>query len=307
MGNVFGENNTCHQKKANQWKCMSQKYGCNDGTYPLNAENKKPVMGVCLLLGYDINQRPNPRDITKVYISYNHQSILEVDETEKTFEIEIKASLMWEDKQVKTTFEEGTMYAKIIPGIEPPRVWVPMNDFTIDRMKKRTLVRDPFMYSELRVLRNSVISPNTTVLNLTIENIVTVFCKFNFAYFPFDTQNCIFRTSSRDPETVQGILHDPTNTLHSPKKYEAAGFDVTITFMNYTNEFVYDGFGFNIQLKRLIRSTVLEYYLPCFAIVVVSFISFIVPVSAIPGRVSLVLTQFLTLTNIFIHQMVSHI
>ena len=41
------------------------------------------------------------------------------------------------------------------------------------------------------------------------------------------------------------------------------------------------------------------------AIVVVSFISFLVPLTAIPGRIALVVTQFLTLTNMFIHQMVS--
>ena len=42
------------------------------------------------------------------------------------------------------------------------------------------------------------------------------------------------------------------------------------------------------------------------AIVVVAQISFIIPMSAIPGRVALVVTQFLTLTNIFIHEMVRY-
>ena len=48
------------------------------------------------------------------------------------------------------------------------------------------------------------------------------------------------------------------------------------------------------------------YYLPCMAIVLVSQISFIIPLSSIPGRVALVVTQFLTLTNIFIHQTVGY-
>ena len=37
----------------------------------------------------------------------------------------------------------------------------------------------------------------------------------------------------------------------------------------------------------------------------IAIISFIIPLSSIPGRVALVVTQFLTLTNIFIHSTVS--
>ena len=42
------------------------------------------------------------------------------------------------------------------------------------------------------------------------------------------------------------------------------------------------------------------------AIVVVSIMGFIIPASAIPGRVALLVTQFLTLINLFIYQMVSY-
>ena len=62
--------------------------------------------------------------------------------------------------------------------------------------------------------------------------------------------------------------------------------------------------GFNITLERIVQPYLYEYYFPTFAIVVVSQISFMIPVSASPGRITLVVTQFLTLTNIFIHQKV---
>ena len=63
-------------------------------------------------------------------------------------------------------------------------------------------------------------------------------------------------------------------------------------------------FGFDITLERMVQPFLYMYYLPCMAIVLVSQISFIIPLSSIPGRVALVVTQFLTLTNIFIHQTV---
>ena len=45
------------------------------------------------------------------------------------------------------------------------------------------------------------------------------------------------------------------------------------------------------------------YYIPSILIVLVSEIGFVVPVTAIPGRIGLLVTQFLTLINLFIHQM----
>ena len=95
-------------------------------------------------------------------------------------------------------------------------------------------------------------------------------------------------------------LYEPPNSfIHSSKRYEAAGFDVSIHFGNLSN-----GIGFDMDIRRLILPYVFEYYLPSIAIVLVSFISFIVPLSSLPGRIGLIVTQFLTLTNIFIHQMV---
>ena len=63
--------------------------------------------------------------------------------------------------------------------------------------------------------------------------------------------------------------------------------------------------GFNITMKRVQQPYLLKYYLPCVAIVVVTQISFYIPPDAIPGRVALLVTQFLTLTTLFISEQVS--
>ena len=59
-----------------------------------------------------------------------------------------------------------------------------------------------------------------------------------------------------------------------------------------------------MKIDRILRPFIFRYYLPCAAIVMVSALSFIIPVAALPGRIGLAVTQFLTLTSIFIHQMV---
>ena len=62
--------------------------------------------------------------------------------------------------------------------------------------------------------------------------------------------------------------------------------------------------GFDIVIKRRPSKYIFQYFLPSCAIVGASSFSFIIPLSAIPGRVALLVTQFLTLTNIFINSMV---
>ena len=70
----------------------------------------------------------------------------------------------------------------------------------------------------------------------------------------------------------------------------------------YQNE-LYE-FGVHNNITRQIQPYVYKCYIPCITSVAMSFSSFIIPVTAIPGRVTIIVTQFLTLTSIFIHRMV---
>ena len=103
------------------------------------------------------------------------------------------------------------------------------------------------------------------------------------------------------------MFYFPQNT--KSLEYEADGFQILITHVGTFVELNHssalngtDGIGFNLTLSRKIKPYLYQYYLPSTAIVVVSQVSFMIPLSAIPGRVALVVAQFLTLTNIFIYQ-----
>ena len=103
-------------------------------------------------------------------------------------------------------------------------------------------------------------------------------------------------------------------TYHNEKRhdrnYDADGFEINSHDLDPSTEHANDlnlhwtNFGVDIHVKRQLSNYVFQYYLPAITIVLASSISFIIPLSAIPGRVALVVTQFLTLTNIFTHQMV---
>ena len=127
-----------------------------------------------------------------------------------------------------------------------------------------------------------------------------------FLYFPMDTQSCVFSQSL--PPGQMCFLDVPEN----PEKWNhiTNGYAVTIIqrgpFIEYNNT-LQNGprkCGFNLTLERILEPYLLQYYFPSIAIVIISQISFIIPLSAIPGRVALIVTLFLTLTNIFIYLMV---
>ena len=86
--------------------------------------------------------------------------------------------------------------------------------------------------------------------------------------------------------------------------YTSGEFNVKIDSVGNFDDDGTDQVGFNIILRRLVPKYLWKYYIPCFSIVIVSQISFIIPLSSIPGRVCLVATNFLTLISIFMEQMV---
>ena len=65
--------------------------------------------------------------------------------------------------------------------------------------------------------------------------------------------------------------------------------------------------GITFKMVRILSPFIFQYHLPAAAIVFVSQVSFIIPPSAIPGRIGLLATLFLTLINLFINHMVSSI
>ena len=189
-------------------------------------------------------------------------------------------------------------------------IWIPSLPLHIPNLQEWKSLYDPIFLSSLALMENNPFTPNVTLVNATLEWRVTIFCTFNFNNYPLDTQYCPFYTQGSSIRSFKRLLYDPKNIYHSIKEYETAGFRVTVKFVgnNYEEENrreSTDILGFEVTMDRIFAPYLFEYYLPCMAIVIVSFISFIVPLSAIPGRIALVVTQFLTLTNIFIHEMAS--
>ena len=57
--------------------------------------------------------------------------------------------------------------------------------------------------------------------------------------------------------------------------------------------------GFQLTLRRKMSHYIITYYFPTGMFVIVSWISFLVPPESVPGRMTILVTVFLCLVNIF--------
>ena len=119
-----------------------------------------------------------------------------------------------------------------------------------------------------------------------------------------DTQTCDFVMSSAYPfaNVVEFKLAQPGLFGTTFNNSNTDDFVLDITFNDILNGF--SGISCVLKMERCLLPYIMKYYLPCVAMVIVSFISFLLALNSVPARVALLVTLFLTLTNILIAQQV---
>ena len=259
---------------------------------------------VCLMPHYALNEMPKntENDVTLVNIYLLHVYILEVDEGKNQITIEVLQYMDWKEPRIRANFSTTHGKNKIkLSSKNVNMIWHPELDIYTKRLKESQSLYDPFVYHSVYISKRE----NETIVKLSALKAwrATVSCNFDMTTFPFDSQNCSFLEFGSSAQLVL-----KTNCQPEPEILEnkPAGFKVTLTRGGTycDGNTVWMDIGFNLTLERIIQPYLYQYYFPTIAIVIVSQISFLIPLTALPGRVALVVTQFLTLSNIFIHEMV---
>ena len=103
-------------------------------------------------------------------------------------------------------------------------------------------------------------------------------------------------------------LYDSENENHGNQSFQFSDLKVAVSVIEEPgSSSTEQKIGLQINIQRHLKPYILKYYLPCIIITLVSQCSFLIPLDALPGRVALVVTQLLTLTSLFIHEMVSSV
>merc|ERR1719242_2283200 len=105
-----------------------------------------------------------------------------------------------------------------------------------------------------------------------------------FNSFPLDVQVCLFQEGA-----IRSVVDYAIQIRMLPDKNK--------NYMALTGN--YSVAGFELTLRRKVSHYIITCYLPSGMFVIVSWISFLIPADIVPGRMTLLITIFLVLVNIF--------
>ena len=276
------------------------------------------IRDVCILNSYQAHEGPTTIDQTHLFLWFGKifgKKILDIDERKKSLTLMVGMLSVWQDPRIKGKFVTLEKPVKL-PSITTTRqdIWFPFKYPFIHNVKELTPLLDPIVAEEVillsgkstnKLLLEDRFPTNATSVMAYSKWRVKIFCDFLFSQYPFDEQDCAFKM------TTWGLNITLYNESHEKDTKESGNFDVkqTAALFETTNNVIFQDIeqivGISIKMKRQISAYIYRYYLPCAIIVVMSFFSFMIPLTALPGRIAIVVTQFLTLTSIFIHHIVS--
>ena len=294
--------------RAPNWKDDNYK------SYEWKADGKLLAEGACISARTQKHLVPNPGK-TRVRCRFEHEKVRRVDSRGQTILIDLTLTMKWWDPNIKyKAFEDKSNNGEII--LSPTSVqdiWTPdlmirnLTSFKIEEewiklVSSKILIHDESNYDNVK-------HPNALHENveITYEIKASIYCNFDHSKYPLDKQNCSLTLGSSSFGAIFVLENnDAIDTENST--YIASNFLVSTKFFddrrhNSGNNTI----GIRFDLTHSTIPYLVKYYIPCSAIVIISMMSFKIPLSAIPGRIALLVTQFLTLTNLFIYEMVGNI
>ena len=259
--------------------------------------------GICLDKNYSKGDPPNKTRM-EVFIAVDRFIVREVYDDRKTVSFDFVLSLNWSDPRIIVNFSDSENEKDIRNNWASRMIWKP--DINMRRLTDRKAMEESIDIKKYSLTSNLMDSRASINVQLMFGGRVTMYCYFKLDMYPLDTQNCPGKFYGQGTTELIFVVKRFGNPKHKryndlTKNYIGVGFDISTKMINDTFN---NNFQISLELKRLIQPFLFKYYLPTTIIVIIAGLGFMFPLSILPGRVTLGVTLFLTLTNLFIHQMV---
>ncbi|XP_016840282.1 glutamate-gated chloride channel isoform X3 [Nasonia vitripennis] len=257
-------------------------------------EKEKQVLDNILGPGsYDARIRPSGENGTAciVYINMFLRSISKIHDYSMEYSVQLTFREQWVDERLRFNDFGGKL--KYLTLTDASRVWMPDLFFANEKEGHFHNIIMPNVY--IRIF------PDGSVL-YSIRISLTLSCPMNLKLYPLDRQICSLRMASYgwttadlvflwkegDPVQVVKNLHLPRFTL---EKF------LTDYCNSKTNTGEYSCLKVDLLFKREFSYYLIQIYIPCCMLVIVSWVSFWLDQSAVPARVSLGVTTLLTMAT----------
>ena len=254
-----------------------------------------------------------------VLTKINWEQFRNVNDKRRTITLDISTTKLWTDRRLKTykvTELNDGLYGKNSDrkderevGLSPEdagKIWTP--DVHVYNIADYRSFMSSIEIVSLKVLKTDASFKGLCLpgplIQYKVQAKVTFYCNLDYTYYPKDKSTCRLRFGSTRSD-LGYVLYDNKKLR---RNYKSTDFEIEIkTIQERRGNSSLPYVGLDIKLTRLIKPFILKYYLPCGMITCLSQCSFIIPLTALPGRVALTVTQLLTLTSIFIQQMVRNL
>ena len=265
---------------------------------------------VCLPYGY--LQGEVPKEPTVVTTNIEINNIREVNDKMMRLTLDYYQDLVWVDNRIKTSLlanEVSVLNNKMINYLWKPDLWIKnLFDFKIHGLIEPTsglVIMVKENCDSLNCTNGKESKKENVAVSYNMEGHATIYCNFRFVNYPMDTQYCQFFMDVSYPYPNIVELRNRIGVFGEANQHSNTDdFYIEVMFDFKRNQ---SGIHSMIKLERRIMPYIIQYYLPCIAIVCVSMIGFCLSMDSVPARVTLLVTQFLTLTNILIAQQVYNI
>jgi len=258
----------------------------------------------CLPDNYSKFELPNAEGVNKIYVSIDIDEVLRINDKDYSITFATYFNVEWYETRLTV---EKEFYA--LHNNTGEAALIPMNlEFVKDLWLPNIFIYNIKSYKVIDVLSKLAglwIDTNKLVLYSQATHISFI-CPMSFDKFPLDQQRCKFRVGSYSYDTTKMVFINK-NYGYGPKKSNsiALDYDISIEPLNEEDKVLDYGSlgkfslaGFEMVLTRHVTTYIITYYIPSGLCVIMSWISFLIPMDFIPGRMVLLVTILLVLVNI---------
>jgi len=272
-----------------------------------NATQKLPW---CLPVTYDKKKPPilfNDEDGSKMnlHFTFSVREVSKVTDSEQTLKIPMYFTVSWRDDRLSVEQQHkawsqsttGPVNMSTEDAETLKLLWKPnLEIYGLQEFKKHNILSE---MAGLRISRSKRIT-------FDIKVTIVVSCQMSFNDYPFDEHTCYFQVGSyfydRNSMTCSSDFHDPKSSNIRERDLQ---YKVSFRKLRRSRGVVrlhsgeYAVCGFEVDLRRKHEPLIYQVYIPCCLFVLVSWISFIIEPTIVPGRMSLLVILLLVLVNVF--------
>jgi anionic glutamate receptor len=242
---------------------------------------------------FDDNGKAKP---VKVEVNVYLRSISHIHEVNMEYQLQFTYRQTWKDSRLAWGNGTKDYYPSYAILNYDQKIWMP----------------DTFFQNEKNAHRHNIDKPNVMIrihhdglVLYSVRLTMTLSCPMNFKYYPMDVQQCELRLASyaytREDIDYHWKLFEPiqikAGLVDSLPQFKVTNLS-TAMCDSTTSTGHYACLILGLELRREFGFFLLHLFLPSMALVLLSWVSFFIEPTSVPGRVTLGVTVLLTFHNL---------